>query len=144
MKAKVFILAALVIVGLIGCRKEDNNDGETYPVWILDLYVYGATSDPSHPLPPLSSSPVAVCHVDPGGIDMTVGLLQGTNNRIKIWHHIDSTATVQYYVRCEHYYDSDHRVAIFDASQAVQGPGRPGPEVIRADTLYLNPVGPPR
>jgi hypothetical protein len=137
MKFGVGMVAVLLLMASVGCRKNDE-DKNPYPVWIMNIYVYEASDDPTNPLPNVTGNPRAEFHIEPSGEDTTVAPRPNTN-RFYLWQHLDSTVTIEYYVHCENYQDSDRREATFNAENAVQGPGRDGPEVIKRDTVRLVP-----
>jgi hypothetical protein len=137
MKTAIGIVLAVLLVSFIACRRDEPTN--PYPVWIIDLYVYEASFDPTNPLPALRGVPVGVFYIEPSGKDTTVGPMRHTTNRIHLWQHIDSVVTVEYYVRCPHYEDSYPQQVTLYADRAFQGPGRDGPEVIFVDTVMLVP-----
>ncbi len=137
MKAVTCLVFIILLVGFTACRREEPSN--PYPVWIIDVHVYELSMDPTNPLPLVQGSPVGMFHIDPSGEDTVVGLVRNSRERIHLWEHIDGTVTIQYYVRCPHYQNSDPRQVTLSADQAYQGPGRDGPEIIFVDTVRLAP-----
>ena len=127
MKRAGFFALFLLLMLTASCRKEAPTDaGNPWPVWIVDLFVYKASSDPDNPNPPIVGNPVGVFHIWPGNIDTVVSTVRGQPSRIHLWQSIDSVVHIEYYVRCTNYSESEARTITLYESAAFQGPGRAG------------------
>jgi hypothetical protein len=136
MKPLLCFALLIAITSFIACQKDEHSN--PYPVWILNATCVEDTSDIGIPGPAVHGCPQGHFHVLPNGRDSTVGCHDNTNS-VKIWDHIDSTITIEYYITCLNYYDSDTRQVTFHVEDVAQGPGRDGPEVIVNERVILTP-----
>ena len=138
MKSAIAVILMLVLVTMIACSKDDEKDNP-YPVWILYARVVEEISDIGIPYAPVRGCPQGIYHILPNGPDSTVNCWEGNTNLVKLWQHLEGTVTIEYYVRCPNYYDSAPKQVTFHAENAVQLPGREGPEDMETDTVILVP-----
>ena len=135
MKTSFCFALLLAVTSFIACQK-DEEPYNPYPVWLLEVEV---VEDDVTGIPqPVNGCPQGIFHVLPTGTDSTVNCHDNTNE-VKIWNHIDSTITIEYYIRCVGYFDSDPQQVTFQVEDAVQAPGRDGPEVRVLHTVVLYP-----
>ena len=90
------------------------------------------------PEAPVNGCPQAIFYVLPNGSDSTVNCFEHSN-RVKVWNHIDSVVTIEYYLHCDGYFDSDPQTVTFRVEDAYQRPGRDGPEVEVNQTVIMEP-----
>jgi hypothetical protein len=138
MKTVIGFAFVCLLVTFVACRQDDNQYNP-YPVWILNVHVVEEVSDIGIPFAPVHGCPQAIYHSLPNSPDSTVDCYNQTNV-VKAWEHIEGTVTIEYYIHCPNYYDSDPRQWTFHAENAVRGPGRDGPEDIKVDTVALVPL----
>ena len=137
MKLFTGITLLLFLTMFIACDRE--NSSNPYPVWIIYTWVVEQESDIGIPFVPVRGCPQVVFHVVPGGRDSTVNCAEPMN-LVKIWDHLDSVVTIEYYVHCANYADSEPREHTFHAQNAIRRPGRDGPEDMVVDTTILSPL----
>ena len=136
MKPAFCFIFLLALTSFIACKKEEESN--PYPVWLLEVRAVEEISDIGIPFPPVNGCPQGIFHVVPEGRDSIVGC-HDHSNEVKIWNHIDNTITVEYYIRCDGYYDSDPRQVTFRVEDAYQRPGRDGAEALEIDTVIMQP-----
>jgi len=136
MKPAIGFSVVLLLASFIACEKD--NEYNPYPVWILYTHAVEEENDIGIPMAPVRGCPQTVFRVMPFGTDSTVSCLPNTNV-VKVWDHIDSVITIEYYIRCANYYDSEPFHRTFYASEAVHRPGRDGPEAEVVETVILEP-----
>ena len=135
MKTSFCFALLLAVMSFIAC-KEDEEPYNPYPVWLLEVEVVEENETGIDQ--PVTGCPQGIFHVLPMGSDSTVNCYAGTNE-VKIWNHIDSTITIVYYIECEGYFRSEDEQVTFRIEDAVQEPGRDGPEVRVHHTVVLDP-----
>lgn len=137
MKPLLCFALLATITSFIACQRDEPYN--PYPVWLLYAKAVEEVSDIGIPYPAVTGCPQAHFHIVPTGRDSTVGC-HDHSNEVKIWDHIDSTITIEYYLTCPNYYDSEPRQLTFRVQDAYQRPGRDGPEAMIIDTVIMQPL----
>lgn len=129
-------LSLLVIVMLgvaAGCR-DQSTEPRGYPIWILRVQVreFNGTANVN-----VQGCPRVVWRFseDPDGW-RTVPCYRGTSD-VFVQEPISSPVRILYTVECDGYFPSELREAQFFPEEAIQEPGRPGPEVWVRDLVVL-------
>ncbi len=134
MKPLLCFALLATITSFIACQKDEPYN--PYPVWLLEAHVREESA--TGILQEVLGCPQGIFRVMPTGNDSTVNC-HDNQSYVKIWDHIDSTITIEYYIHCNGYYDSEPVQRTFRVEDAFEAPGRDGPEVTVRDTVILQP-----
>lgn len=122
----IALLLALTALQLAGCKKDEEPTTD-YPIWLLNVEVMQSPDGVN--LTPVDGCPQMVwAYSQDTGEGTTVGCYRGTNE-CKAFEHIEDRVTIRYYITCDGYFNSEAGIATFRPEDAVQRPGREGPEV---------------
>lgn len=131
---RIATLSILIALGLLpGCRRQ-STDSFGYPIWILRVQAreFNGSSNVD-----VQGCPRVVWRYaeDPDGWQ-TVQCYRGTAD-VFVQEQISNPVRIYYTVECDGYFSSELREAQFFPEEAVQEPGRPGPEVWVRDLVVL-------
>ncbi|MCL4306431.1 hypothetical protein KJZ99_10980 [bacterium] len=130
-----FTLGLLILsLAASGCKKDDDNEEFTGPVWILNVSVRdGSRTDG------LLQSCAHVIWSYAGTSDQRDTACRHTNGNVKVWEGISEDVRIFYHVESEGYGQSTEEFADFQYSQLDSTTESGNPEVVVNRTVYLYP-----